>query len=126
MILCRTQQQVKNFNNFIFNLLNGLGRKLGILTDLIDLSCIYLAALTTESSQLVKLREELLWCQMGWAMCLPGLEIMTGQSRKKCNACERKGELVHMRVPRSGLAQLTLYRGSYVSLRGHGAWPNLG
>ena len=83
LILCRTQQEVKNFNNFIFNLLNGLEQKLGILTDLSHLSFIYLAALTTQSSQLVKLREELVWCQLGWAMCLPGLETMTGQSRKK-------------------------------------------
>ena len=83
MILCRTQRQVKNFNNFIFNLLNGLGHKLGILTDLIHLSCIYLPALITESSQLVKLREELLWCQLGRAMFLPRLEIMTGQ-RERC------------------------------------------
>ena len=126
VILCRTQQQVKNFNNFIFNLLNGLGHKLGILTDLIHLSCIYLPALTTESSQLVKLREELLWCQLGRAMCLPRLEIMTRQSRKKCNVCQRKGELVQMRVPTSGPAQLTLYLRSYLSLGAHGAWPNLG
>ena len=108
MILCRTQQQVKNFNNLNFTLLNGRGHKPGILTNLIHLSCIYLAALTTESSELVKLREELLWCQLGWAMCLPRLEIMTGQSGKKCNVCQRKGELVQMRVPRSGPAQLTL------------------
>ena len=38
VILCRTQQQVKNFKNFIFNSLNGPGHKLGILTDLIHLS----------------------------------------------------------------------------------------
>ena len=36
---------------------------------------------------------------------------MTRQSRKKCNVCQRKGELVHMRVPRSGPAQLSLYPG---------------
>ena len=89
-------------------------------------ACIYLAALTTESSQLVKLREELLWCQLGCAMCLSRLEIMTAQRGKKCNVCQRKGELVKMRVPSSGLAQLTLYLGTYLSLGAHGARPNLG
>ena len=88
-------------------------------------ACIDLATLTTESSQSVKLRE-LLWCQLGPAMCLPRLEIMTGQRGKKCNVCQRKGQLVQMRVPRSGPAQLTLYLGSYLSLGAHGAQPNLG
>ena len=29
-----------------------------------------------------------------------------------------------MRVPRSGMAQLTLYPGAYLSLGAHGAWPS--
>ena len=89
-------------------------------------ACIYLAALTTDSSQLVKLRDELLYCQLGQALNLPGLEIMTRQRGKKCNVCQRKGELVKLRVPRSGLAQLTLYLGSYLSLGAQEAQPNLG
>ena len=38
VILHQTQQQVKKFNNFKFNLLNGLVYKPGMLTDLIHLS----------------------------------------------------------------------------------------
>ena len=38
MILRRTQQEVKNFNIFIFNSLNGPGQKPGMLSDVIHLS----------------------------------------------------------------------------------------
>ena len=33
-----TQEYVKNFNNFNFNSLNGLGHKLGMLSDVMHLS----------------------------------------------------------------------------------------
>ena len=38
VILHRTQQEVENFNNFIFNFLNGLGHKPGMLSDVMHLS----------------------------------------------------------------------------------------
>ena len=36
--ICRNQQYVKNFNNFNCNSLNGLGHKLGMLSDVMHLS----------------------------------------------------------------------------------------
>ena len=37
-ILCRTQQEVKNFNNFNFNSLSGWGHKPGMLSNVMHLS----------------------------------------------------------------------------------------
>ena len=38
VILCRTQEEVKNFNNSHFNSLNCLGQNLGMLSDVMHLS----------------------------------------------------------------------------------------
>ena len=38
VILYRTQQEVKNFNNFIFNSSNGPGQKPGMLSDVMHVS----------------------------------------------------------------------------------------
>ena len=74
---------VKESQKYVHEIVTCLGFEPG--------ACIYPAALTTESSQLVKLRKELLWCQLGQAIYLPRLEIMTGQmGKKKCMPKKRR------------------------------------
>ena len=46
LVLYRTQQEVKNFNNFIFNSLNRPGKKPGMLSNVIHLSRRFCAKLS--------------------------------------------------------------------------------